>query len=160
MFAMFVFELMSATRPEFLSPLTTFNTFLRWTGLRAEYLPFQLIILLRKLAFTFFIALNQLGPLFERDDGPAMERGERALNQQIDTLGNRVGRAEAEVAQLLKMEMVPFAGTQQDLDLFKKGIQGFLEANTIRNSDPVKKAIGDVITERRRAAQGGAAAGS
>lgn len=154
MLAMFVFEVMSATRPEFLGVLLRFNTFLRWTGLRAEFLPFQLIILLRKLAFTVFIALNQLGPLFERNDGQAVEQGEKALDQQLSMVNAGLAKADSEVGQLLKMEMVPFATNQQDLDMFKAGVKGFLEANTVRNSDQVMKAIKEVMT-RRRAEQGG-----
>ncbi|CZT16176.1 related to CHAPERONE PROTEIN DNAJ [Ramularia collo-cygni] len=159
MFAMFVFEVMSATRPEFLGVLTKFNTLLRWTGLRAEFLPFQFIVLLRKLAFTVFIALNQLGPLFEHSEDKGLEKGERALVQGLDAVNARIDALDGEMTNILKMEMLPFATKQDDLDLFKRGMQGFLEQNTVRNSDEVKTVVKEVLT-RRRAAQGAAAEGN
>lgn len=148
MTAMLVLEVASATRPGFLGPLNGINAFVRRTGLRPEYLPYQGVILMRKVAFTFFIAMNQLGPMFEKPEDTVREQGEKGLMQQLDRIDAMASAVDNETVKLLRLEMVPFV---KDTETFKKGIRGFLEANTVRNDREVQAAIVEVIRKRREA---------
>lgn len=150
MATLFVVEAYAMTRPEFPAVLTMFvNPLLSTTRLRPPYLPFQMLALLRKLAITFFIALSQLGPVFQ---GPqsGVQTGDSVSPQQLDRITALTQAADQEVTRLMGLELMPFAGDQAATRDLRTSLKEWLVQNTIKNDPEVKAAIGRVLDRRRR----------
>lgn len=149
MATLFVVELHFITRPEFPAVLSQFiNPALTTFKLRAPYLPFQMLALLRKLTITFFIALNQLGPLLKDPQAQGSADGQ-VSQQQLDRLDALTKANHDEVNRLMGLELMPFndnAGATRDL---RKALSEWLVQNTIRNDAEVTGAIGRVLQSRR-----------
>ncbi|WPH04821.1 Hypothetical protein R9X50_00771800 [Acrodontium crateriforme] len=153
MSTLFIVEMHVITRPDFprllshvLNPaLTTFN-------LRTPYLPFQILALLRKLTVTFFIALNQLGPLLK--DGltnPQDQKSEdgSVTHHQLDRLEAANKATHDEINRLMGLEMMPFAHDASATSNLRKALSEWLVQNTIRNDPEVMGAITQVLQRRR-----------
>lgn len=150
MASLLVVELHTMMRPQFPVILTkAVNPILVATGLRPAYLPFQLLTLLRKLAITFFVALSQLGPLLQ---GPpaAGQSGDAISPQHLDRVDALAKAADQEVARLMALELMPFAGDQSSTKTLRTSLKEWLVQNTVRNDPEVKRAIGQVLDRRRQ----------
>lgn len=150
MAGLFVIELHTMTRPTFPAVLTHgINPFLTYTKLRAPYLPFQMLTMLRKLAVTFFIAISQLSPVLQ---GPQAEQvGDAVSPQQLDRLDALAKTTDQEVTRMMGLELSPFAGEQASMRELRTTLKEWLVQNTIRNDPEVKAAIGRVLGRRRGA---------
>ena len=151
--ALFAFELHVASRPTFPAALTRiFNPLISMTGWRPPYLPFQMIVLLRKMALTFFIALVQLAPLL-RDPHQALAEqhgGDAVSPQVLDRVDKLTQTADEELARLRSMELMPFAGDEAGARELKGSLKEWLVQNAVRNDPEVKSAIGRALDRRRR----------
>ncbi|KXT00292.1 hypothetical protein AC578_6473 [Pseudocercospora eumusae] len=151
MAGLFVIELHAATRPQFPALLTRFvNPIAAATGLRSHYLPFQMITLLRKLAVTFFIAMSQLGPLFQDAKQAAAGNGSSIAPQQLDRIDALAAVTDQEVTRLLGFELTPFAVEEKAARELRGLLKDWLVQNTIRNDPEVKRAIEKHFERRRR----------
>ena len=148
MASLFVVEVHTMTRPE--SPVLNalINPVLIWTRLRPPYLPFQMLILLRKLSITFFIALSQLGPLFQGPQAGAHD-GDTVSAQELERKAILTLAADQEVTRLMGLELMPFAGNQTATRDLRTGLKEWLVQNTVRNDAEVKAAIAQVLDRRR-----------
>jgi len=147
--ALFCAEMTIMTRPEWPAVLTrVINPFLIATGLRTPYIPFQVIVLLRKLTVTFFIALGQLTPLFQ-DPTEATKAGEGITPPMLDRLDALSKAADQEVSRLTVLEVTPFVTERSRMRDLKTGLGQWLVQNTVRNEPEVKAAVNKVLTRRR-----------
>lgn len=153
-----VFELHTISRPHFplfatnlLNPiLTTFTN-------HPPYLPYQLILLARKMSVTLYIAFSQIGPLLQPPDRIAANANpEMALKQQLDRLEATAKQADAEATRQVQMELSPFGGDPQALKQVEKETKDWLVHNTIRNDPEVRDAMGTLLQRRRTDAPAGA----
>lgn len=142
-------------QPEWPAFLTVFlNPILLATGVRAPYVPFQFISLLRKLSVTFFIAMNQLSPLLHPED-PATGAAKATTSdgiplQLLDKLDALTQSTDAEISRLTGLELSPFLGERKRMQELRGGLKEWLVQNTIRNDPEVKAAVGRTLARRRR----------
>ncbi|EME46518.1 hypothetical protein DOTSEDRAFT_22575 [Dothistroma septosporum NZE10] len=153
MAALFVIELHIATRPEFLTLLTkVINPVLVVTRIRQAYLPYQLVLLLRKLTVTFFIAMSQLGPLLQDPRRAATQDEPGVTTRKLDRVTALAQAAEQEVDRLMALELTPFMGAASMKDL-RSTTKEWLVQNTVRNDPEVHSALQRVFDRRRRTEQ-------
>jgi hypothetical protein len=153
-----VFELHTISRPYFppfaaniLNPLlTTFTN-------HPPYLPFQLILLARKISVTMYIAFSQIGPMLQPISAtPQSANPEIALRQQLERLENTAKAADMDASRLIAMEMSPFANDPQAVTDIRGKVKTWLVHNTIRSDPEVRDAIGRSLQRRRVDAPAGA----
>ncbi|KAI1140417.1 hypothetical protein F5Y05DRAFT_316862 [Hypoxylon sp. FL0543] len=155
-----VFELHTITRPSFprflehvVNPILT-----RFTS-HPPYLPFQAIILARKLSITLYIAFSQIGPLLWPQDQQGMkpaEKSEKQLSQNLDRLEQTARSMDTDAARLMELEMSPFAGDPEVIQSMRSKLKEWLVQNTIRADPMVKDALGRSFQKRRVDAPAGA----
>ena len=152
MASLFVAEVHTIMNPAFPAVVErVFNPLLMTTRWRPPYLPFQMLTLLRKLAITFFIALSQLGPVFQ---GPQVAGADGAPPaQQLDRIDALAKATDQEVSRLMGLELMPFAGDQASTKSLRTSLKEWLVQNTIRNDPEVRSAINTVLDRRRREGQ-------
>jgi hypothetical protein len=152
-----VFELHTISRPYFPSISTNFlNPLLTTFTRHPPYLPFQLILLFRKLSVTLYIALSQIGPLLQPPSQNPTASPEVTLRQQLDRLEGTAKAADVEATRLMGMEMSPFVGDPAVQKDVQKKVKEWLVQNTIRADPIVRDAIGNELRKRRVDAPAGA----
>jgi hypothetical protein len=144
-----VFELHTVSRPYFPAVAANLiNPILTTLTNHPPYLPFQIILLARKLSVTMYIAFSQIGPLLQPRPGAGQAANpELALKQELDRL-----QATAKVTE---MEMGPFRD-EQAVSALKGKVKEWLVRNTIRSDPEVRDAIGKTFKRRRVDAPAGA----
>ena len=151
-----VFELHCLMSPEFPRLLTKIvNPVLTLIPLHPQFLPFQLLSLLRKLILTLFIAFSQIGPLLTPST-PAPPSEDQIQQQQLQRLGAIAGGLETQANMLMALEMTPFTD-ESDMRELRERLKRFLVDNTIRSNKEVRDAMGGVLARRRQGAPHGAA---
>lgn len=172
--ALALFELHAATRPDFpwllralLNPLLA-----RLPG-RAPYLPFQAVVLARKLCITLYIALNQLGGLLQQ--GQRLRRQQRSpgggagvdvedeslseaerLERALATLEQMAAGLDTDAGRLMELEMAPYAGDPTLREVMRPKLKDWMVQNTIFNDPMVRDAMGKWRQRRRPDAPAGA----
>ena len=119
-------------------------------------LPYQLLILARKLVFTFFIALSQLQSFFAPPAAPSVSSSAGMDPQQLIRLEQTAKGSEVEVGRLLALEMTPFVGDEGAVRELRGRIREWLVQNTIRADPMVRDAVGRALGKRRVGAPPGA----
>lgn len=152
MASLFVIELHTATRPEFPAFLTrVINPIVALTRLRQPYLPYQMVVLLRKLTITFFIALQQLGPLFkDPQQAASVGDGSGISAPQLDRVDMLTQAADTEISRLMALELTPFATEPSAGRELRNTLKEWLIQNTVRNDPEVKGAMNHVLERRRQ----------
>ena len=115
-------------------------------------LPFQLIHLARKATLTLFIALSQLGPLFQPPSPTptASSSNPNAVEPaQLQRLEGLAQANDAEATRLLALDMAPFVGDEKGVKEVQSRIKEWLVQNTIRADPEVRDAMGRVMGRRR-----------
>lgn len=161
--ALCVFELHVATRPTFPSFLETFvNPLLRSLTAHPPYLPFQAIILARKISVALYAAFSQIGPLLQPPP-PGQPAGakpgeteEKALLQNLDRLEQTARSMDVDAARLMELEMAPFVGDREVIGSMRSKLKEWLVQNTIRSDPMVRDALGNSLQKRRIDAPAGA----
>lgn len=149
MAALFAIEAHAMTRPYFPAWLASVvNPVLVKTGLRAPYLPFQMLGLLRKLVVTIFIAMSQLAPLL-KDSRGVVASGDAVPAQVLDRLDLTTRATDQEIDRMMALELAPFASEDREMKGLRTGLRSWLVQNTIRN-DPELRAAMNRVMERRR----------
>ncbi|KAL3422589.1 DnaJ domain-containing protein [Phlyctema vagabunda] len=137
-----VFELHTVTRPTFPAlAANILNPLLTNLSNHPPYLPFQILKLARQVSITIFIACAQIGPLLQPlSAAPTTNDPDVALQQQLDRLGQMVTMGDVEASRLLAIELAPFAGEAEGMNLVTEKVKEWLVQNTIRN-DPETRSI-------------------
>jgi hypothetical protein len=157
--ALGLFEVHSATRPEFPPLLNAVNAFMTRTALRDAYLPFQFIALLRKLILTMYIALSQIGPLLVQDaktNKAAAEDEDKSLRESLARLETVSRQLDADAGRLMDMEVAPFKGDKASINNLQGKMREWLVQNTVQADPMVRDALGKSFKRRRINAPSGA----
>lgn len=172
--ALMVFEINAITRPEYpwllqhmVNPLLVkvINPILAFYNLGAmhpPYLPFQAVIIARKLSITLSIALNQVAPFLTADTRSGRvqlkKRGseESKAEQSLDELDKALRVVNEEAQRMVQMEVTPFMGSPEVMETVRHKMKRWLVDNTIRNDPMTKNAIHQRIMRRRQDAPAGA----
>ena len=159
-----VFELHTITRPS--RPVLFERVINPLVGLvagRPPYLPFQAILLARKLCVTLYIAFSQIGPMLTADTSGgqvvvARQGGneEELLRQGLERLETTVKALDVDTTRQLEMEMAPYAGDEEMLGKVRGKVKEWLVQNTIRADPMVRDALGRTFQKRRTDAPAGA----
>jgi hypothetical protein len=149
--ALFVFEAHTVTRAGF--PAITsrvLDPILHLTAQRPPYLPYQAIIIARKIAVSIFIASGQIAPLLRSQK---VEDTPQAQQQQMDQAWARVRSIDQEAQRLIQLETAPFLNDVQLERRLKAQLKAWLVRNEIQNEPGVHAAFQNAI-HRRRMAEG------
>lgn len=122
-------------------------------------LPFQFLILARKIAFSIFIAASQLGSFFQHTTpAPASTSGVPSVleSQQLTRLEQLARDSEVDASRLLALEMSPFVGDEAGAKELRVRVKEWLVTNTIRADPEVRDAMGRVLAQKRVGAPPGA----
>lgn len=145
------------TRPYYPSFLTVFlNPILEKFTVHPPILPFQMLILARKATFTIFIALSQLGSLFQTSIADPGSSSNAQQQQQLLKLEKLADHNEAEASRLLALDMAPFVGDDGAVKDLRSKIREWLVQNTIRADPEVRDAMGRAMGRKRMGAPVGA----
>ncbi|KAI9842548.1 MAG: hypothetical protein M1837_007061 [Sclerophora amabilis] len=155
--ALLAFEINTVTRPYFPSITTKiFNPLFATFTWHPPYLPFQQLILFRKLLVTIHIALSHLGPYMQPTEPSGQANDEAAQHQQLDRLDQVSKVTDLEASRLLGLDMAPFANDERTMGELRARLQEWLVQNTIRTDPDVRDAVGRVMGKRRTGAPTGA----
>ncbi|KAH0608144.1 uncharacterized protein H6S33_002196 [Morchella sextelata] len=143
-FCLITFETAVVTRPAF--PSLPFF---------APLLPFEQLILARKIAFTTFIAISQLAPLFQsqRNTGPPTVE---SMRPQLERLFGFTKLADTEASNLLALDFLPHESDVDTVRDIQTKMKSWLVENTVRNDPEVRDAVGNVLKKRRTGVPSGA----
>lgn len=142
--SVFVFELHAVSRPyppaiiaRIINPLFTLSK------VHPPYLPFQALILARKIAITTFIALSQLSPIFNppKDDSTVVLK-------QLAHLNDGTRKLDIEAKRLLTLELAPFVSERQFINDLKFRVKEWLVQNRIRGDAEVRSTVSRVLRAR------------
>ncbi|KAI9807487.1 MAG: hypothetical protein M1825_005427 [Sarcosagium campestre] len=150
--ALGVFETHTLTRPYFPPVATKFvNPILSKLTDHPPLLPFQILILARKTVVALFVALSQLGPLFQQPDQAKKKptSAEEAQRQQLDRLDTITRSADFEATRLLGLDLAPFINDELAMKDVRSRLKEWLVQNTIRSEPEVRDAMGRVMSRRR-----------
>lgn len=156
--ALGVFEVHCLTSPNFPRLLAQLaNPVFAVIPHHPQFLPFQLISLLRKLVLTAFIAFSQIGPLISNPEAVKMaEQDDQVSQQQLQRLGALGQALENEANMLMGLEMTPFANDESAMREMRGRMKRFLVDNTVRSNAEVRNAMGEAIARRRQGVPHGA----
>lgn len=141
-------ELSTATRltpPALLTNLV--NPALGRAFANPPLLPFQFLILARKINIAIFIAIAQLGPMFRSSDGAS--ESDELLPERLAHLENLASSNEVEASRLLDLSMAPYASDAAAVKSLKERMSHWLVQNTIR-ADPGVREAERIALQRRR----------
>jgi hypothetical protein len=144
---MFIFETHTISRPHFPVFLTTFiNPVLMRLGNRQPYLPFQAILVARRIAVSAFIAVSQIAPRLMQ--GQPSANTPQAQQQSLNKLHGIVQTMDKDADRLLQLETVPFFNDDELETRLKMQLKSWLVQNEVRNAPEVDRAIQNVLSRR------------
>lgn len=154
MASLLVFEGFVISRSTWPAILTKFvNPIISLSG-RPPYLPFQAVVLARKLSITFFIALGQISPLLKSPQQSGTEAARQKM--QLDRLDALAKHNDQEATRLLGLELTPFAADDVAGREVREKLKQWLVQNTVRSAPEVRDAVGRALQRRRLDAPAGA----
>ena len=140
-------EIYTVSRPYFPTILTTFiNPTLSGTFSEPKLLPFQFLILARKVNVAIFIAIAQLGSHFQSADATA--HNDSVPLGALAHLEHMARSTEVEAARLLDLNMAPFASNTVAVKNLKERVREWLVQNTIKADPVVREAVGSAMQQR------------
>lgn len=113
--------------------------------LPSHLLPFQVLLLARKLSISLNIFISQLAPPVARSKGEE----DRQTEQQIAHLSQAATRLDQEAQGLLNLQFAPFKGDAQKVTMIRKGMKDGVVQGVVRNNSEVKDAVRRVLDRRR-----------
>lgn len=119
---------------------------------RQPYLPFQAIIIARKIAFSIFIAVGQIAPQFKQE---RLQDTMQNQQQQLDQAWARMGSIDQVSQRLLELETAPFLNDAQLERRLKGQLKTWLVQNEIQNDPGVNTAIQAALARRREREEAG-----
>jgi hypothetical protein len=136
------FEMHTITRPAF-PPIFTkvVNPLLAAFG-HPPLLPYQQLVLVRKVMVSIFIALSQLGPVLQ-PEASKVDSSEVALQRNLNAVVQLGGMLDQETSRIGGLNMAPFInGGEASVLHLRKQAKDWLVQNTIRNDPEVREAVG------------------
>lgn len=115
-----------------------------------------MLVLARRAALTLFIALAQLGHLFQPSVAGPVSSSNAQQQQQLLKLEQLASHNETEASRLLALDMAPFVGDDGAVKDLRSKIREWLVQNTIRADPEVRDAMGRAMGRRRIGAPVGA----
>ena len=150
---MATFELTVLTRPRFPRLLTHIvNPFLTAFTSHPPLLPFQLVAITRTIWTSFFIALNQIAPLY-RGSAAKQDTSDAAVQQQLNVQQQILTHLNDRASRLLGLEIVPFRAHKGDMERARDQTKAWMMKNRIAQDPGVQAAVQRVL-ERREAGDG------
>jgi hypothetical protein len=116
-------------------------------------LPFEQLILARKIVLTSFIAFSQLGPVIMP---PKSAASGPDLNETLERLHYISTVAEMESKKLLVQEVLPFADDAAAMKGLERRMGEWMVQQRVRNDPEVMNAMGQVLAKKRANAPHGA----
>ncbi|KAI1331889.1 hypothetical protein F5Y16DRAFT_246680 [Xylariaceae sp. FL0255] len=152
------FEAHAVTRPKFpfviesiVNPLIT-----RLSPGHPPYLPFQAVALARRIIITIYIAIGQLGPIWQAQQAREAAAGQEALAKGLERLEATVKSLDVDATRLMDLEMAPFVNDPEVVRDLRSKLKEWLVQNTIRADPMVRDALGRSLQKRRVDAPAGA----
>ncbi|KAL0264466.1 hypothetical protein SLS55_000416 [Diplodia seriata] len=152
-----VFEAHTISRPDF-PPLLTkiLNPLVSTFHLRAPWLPYQILTVVRRGTFALFIAMNQLAPLMQDPRRNLQTQNTAAAQQQqLDRLTQLSAATDQDALRLIGIETMPFQGEDGEKELRAK-MKDWIVQNSIRSDPVVRDAMGRAVAKKRQNAPAGA----
>ncbi|KAI4135035.1 MAG: hypothetical protein LQ347_001016 [Umbilicaria vellea] len=148
--SLILLEIHTMTRPYYPPFLTVLlNPLLEGFTSHPPILPFQMLDLARKVTLNLFIALSQLGSLFQTSIAGPTSSSNAQQQQQLLKLEQLANENEAEASRLLALDMAPFVGDDGAVKDLRSKIREWLVQNTIRADPEVRDAMGRAMGRRR-----------
>ncbi|KAF8474219.1 hypothetical protein BDZ91DRAFT_713874 [Kalaharituber pfeilii] len=162
-FSLLIIELYLITHPtNLLSPSPSSLPFplSLLSSLLPPLLPFEQLILIRKLVFSFFIALSQIGPMFVRSTtaptAPSKpstaSEAYAALRPYLAKLQALANILENQSNQALAAEFMPFQGDKEGVERLEEALEGYIVEGIMRGDEEVREALGRAMREKRERA--------
>jgi hypothetical protein len=143
---LFVFEARTISSPTF--PFLTLYFFNPLLSLlkRPEYLPFQTIQVIRRIAVSGFLALTHLSPVLTQPtlNSDTPEAQQKAINQ----LAMVIQELDGDAQRMLNTQAAPFIGDEIAEPRLKQSLVSWLVQNEVRNTKEVQTAIQKVVRRK------------
>lgn len=136
---MLVFEAHIISLPSFPRFLTAIvNPILQSLGKHQPYLPFQAIIIARRISISIFIAITHVAPRFvSSEQGDDIRQGQQTIIRKLNSI---VHGTNNEIDLLLKLETIPFNDSELEAHL-RRGMKHWAMSNHVLNDENVQAAI-------------------
>lgn len=144
---MFTFETAVLTRPYSLIPIIPL--------LSHQLVPFEQLVLARRIALSCTIAVQQLAP-FLREMQTSITLDAKDLNPRLDRLMTYISHVDNETTQVLHAELLPFLYEDGIRSEIQRKMQAAIIEIAIRQDSEVRDAVGKVIYKRKKDASVGA----
>ena len=113
-------------------------------------LPFEQLVIARKVVLTSFIAFSQLGPLIS----PAAPAKGEELSTTLERLQYVSAFVENEAKKLLVHEILPFEGDVAAMKGLERKMGEWIVEDSVRRDPEVREAMGRAILRKRDAPAG------
>ena len=100
-------------------------------------LPFQILAVARRLSMSLNIFISQLAPPSARSAADPNQQ----ISQQMAQVAQAAVRLDNEATGLLQLQLAPFRGNRQKIDVLRDGMRESLIANTISSHPGVQQAL-------------------
>ena len=134
-------------------PYTLFSTIPLPFGIQ-PLLPFEQLILARKLALTIFIALSQIGPYLSPDPTPTNPSTAAeltaTLTPHLERLEALTSVLEQQTGQAMATEFMPMQGDEEAVTQLEKKVKEHLLESQLRADPGVRDAVAGAIRRIRR----------
>ncbi|KAI5785950.1 DnaJ domain-containing protein [Geopyxis carbonaria] len=138
-FALLIVEITVITRP---------YTLFTWLPLPKTLLPFEQLILARKVVLTSFIAFSQLGPMLRTDHSRIADSPD-VLQNKLEIIFQAAGFTDNEANKALVQEYMPFDQDKNTLKYVETKMGEWMLEQAVRNDPEVRDAIGKAIARKR-----------
>ncbi|KAF2272086.1 uncharacterized protein EI97DRAFT_462283 [Westerdykella ornata] len=162
--ALAAYEARTAMRPDHGQMVANYVNPILFSRLgRQPYLPFQVIILLRKSALSMAQFLGLAVPLWREDARKAAKAGEdsdEARQQQVDRLERVVREGSQLASRLVDMETMPYRHNERAKSDLKAAMKRYMMTNAVHMDREVRNAMGQSYARRHARGRGGLARGT
>lgn len=107
-------------------------------------LPFQTLTLARRITITLHIFISQIAPK-ENAAGNGGDKLSPQLMQRVAQLANTTRSTNLAANRSLQLNLAPFRGDKESVNLLRRGMKEGLILAGIRSSDGVQRAISEVM---------------
>lgn len=107
-------------------------------------LPFQVLMVARRLSMSLNIFISQLAP----PSAQAKADPNQQILQQMAHLSQAAARVDAEASGLWALQMAPYKGNTTDIRAVRDGMRQTLVANSVRADPGVRQAVDQALARR------------
>ncbi|KAI0588616.1 Membrane associated DnaJ chaperone-like protein [Pyrenophora tritici-repentis] len=158
--AVATFEVRTAMRPDhpaflykYLNPLVTS------TNLRLAYLPFEIVLIVKKAAVSLAQFLTLLMPLYRMDAHKPVkpiDDSDETRHKQLDRLGGLVDEINKDANRLLELESIPYRDNERAKTELRDALKKYMVQNVVHQEREVRNAMGQVMMRKRTGVPHGA----